>query len=112
MKFASFLLCSLFLAGCTIAPKYVTSATVETMGSYQDAGIVDWYYVNNKIVGAYVVPEYVQNYRYLVKTYGNKLTPPVTSPRSVGGEHEGLYVVDIETLAQYAKLTGNEINNP
>lgn len=103
-----------FLVGCTIAPRQVTSATIAPSGTHQDAGLVDWAFdAQGRISGAYVRQDYVDNYRAMIKTYGAKLAPLVTTPRSVKAtDSPGIYLVDLQTVSQYAQLIGISINTP
>lgn len=113
MKFGV-ILCSLVLCSCgTIAPRYVTSDSVAMSGTHQDSGIVQWVFnSDHEIIGGLVRQDYAANYFWLVKAYGSKIAPPVTTPRSLSPRGSGFYFADKQTLAQYAELVGVETNSP
>lgn len=111
--YASFLLLSFCLAGCTIAPQQVTSDSVAVVDGHQDAGIISFSYdESGAIKGAYVRLGYVTEYRRMIKAQGLLIQPPVTSPRPILSAGNDLYYVDATVLSQYAQLVGLEINSP
>jgi hypothetical protein len=100
MKSAVFVLsASLMLAGCTVKPMIVRPATPSLDSGIANSGVI-------QILPGYrylVTPLFNERYEALVKLYGAKLIPPMTSPRWITASGTN-YIITSDGIEAFAEM--------
>ena len=98
-KLSAFCALSLALAGCTVAPPLVRSAGPSLDAGLPTSGILAVLPGHHYIV----TPLFGERYADLVRRYGDRLIPPMKTPRWI--ESSGTnYIITSDGLAAFATL--------